>query len=308
MPSSMSAAPPKALALAVIGFLLYSVSDAIMKMVASELPITQALAVSSAFSLLPITLMARFIDGSHRAEDGGVWRGLKVGSWPVQFARASVGAGAMCCNVYAFAHMPLADAYAILFSGPLVQSAGAALLLKETMRRRDRALVLTGFVGVLVMLKPGVAGIDLAALSAVAGLICFSASSLIVRRFGSGETRFSFPFFGNLFVCLLLTPVAAPGFVMPDVRLLLLNAAAGMVTGLAMTAVLGAYQMAAVSRVAPLQYSQLVWAVLMGWLVFGDLPTLRLAVGAGLVIASGLALLTAAGGAPKPFRPTTDRR
>lgn len=273
----------EAMGLAIVGFALYSVADAAMKVVASHVPIAQAIAVSCATSLLPVLLLA--------VTRGGGWSALRVKRWSVHVARAFAGAGAMCCNIYAFAHMPLADAYAILFSGPLVQSAASAVLLGETMRWRDWAIVSLGFCGVLVMLKPDMAGIDVPALSAVAGVLFFSASSLIVRRFGGTETRFTFPFYGNLLIFVLVSPVALIGFVPPGADVLLLNGAVGIVTGLAMMAVLGAFQVAAITRVAPFQYSQLVWAVLLGWTIFGDMPTLRLGVGASLVIASGALLI-----------------
>ena len=275
--------PVGAVGWAIAGFALYSFADAGMKLVAGTTPIAQAIAVSSAASLIPVALLAFLTGGARRA--------LRIGSWPVHVARAGTAAGAMCCNVYAFAHMPLADAYAILFSGPLVQSAAAAILLGEALRWRDWAAILLGFCGVLVMLKPDLAGIDGAALSALAGVSFFSASSLIVRRFGGGETRLAFPFYGSLFICLLVSPVAIAGFTPPSADILLLNVAIGVLTGLAMTAVLAAFQMTAVARVAPFQYSQLVWAVLLGWLIFGDMPTPRLALGAALVIASGVLVL-----------------
>ena len=90
---------------------------------------------------------------------------------------------------------------------------------------------------------------------------------------------------------ILAVPVAIAGFTPPSADILLLNVAIGVLTGLAMTAVLAAFQMTAVARVAPFQYSQLVWAVLLGWLIFGDMPTPRLALGAALVIASGVLVL-----------------
>ncbi|WP_165690908.1 DMT family transporter [Consotaella salsifontis] len=271
----------------VAGFSLYSAVDALTKYLSLRYSILQILLIDTLVSLLPITLIG-FVHGKG-------WRGLSIRSLPLHSVRAMFGLGAMILNLYAFAHMPLADAYAILFSGPLVMTALSSLMFKEKVAPSAWAAIAGGFAGILVMLRPSGPAIGTGALSAVLGVLCFSFSALIIRHFGQNETPISFPLYGNgtaaAAIACLLAFGCPGGIVTPTQYDLGVNVVAGLILGIAATAVLAAFRAAPASVVSPFQYYQMVWAVLLGWLIFGDTPTPFLGIGGSLIIGSGLYLL-----------------
>jgi S-adenosylmethionine uptake transporter len=151
--------------------------------------------------------------------------------------------------------------------------------------------VLVGFCGVLVILRPGFAALDIGHLAALGAAICFALSAIILRRLGDSEPS------GTLLVSsmaglLLATGPALPFIFVPpsatDLGLLVLG---GVLAGLAHIGTVKSYRMAAPAIVAPFQYSQMLWAVLYGYVVFADLPHWWTLAGSLVIVASGLYIL-----------------
>src|SRR3546814_3614893 len=127
--------------------------------------------------------------------------------------------------------MPLADAYAILFASPLFITAFSALILKEDVGWRRWTAVAVGFVGVLVMLRPGAGVVGLGALGALAGSFSYSAGVLLVRWMGRQESALAFVFYTNLMIALRGAVLLRPVFTMPGPADLVLMAFAGLLHG-----------------------------------------------------------------------------
>jgi len=283
--SAVGISSVRAIGWATAGYALYSIVDAATKSLTAFYPVTWIVLINTVFSLIPITAAALIAEG--RA-------GLRARRPGAQAARAALGLGAILLNTVAFSRLPLADAYALLFTGPLVIAGLSAVFLGERVDRGGWVTILVGFAAVLYMIGPGGGGVDATgALAAALGVMCFSASALIVRRYGREEGAFSFPFYGNLFTVAALSPWVLPDLAAtpPEPGHLALGAATGLVLGAAQIIILGVFRAAPPSVTAPFQYSQLIWGTLLGFVVFGDVPGPRILIGGAVVIAAGIHLI-----------------
>jgi S-adenosylmethionine uptake transporter len=196
---------------------------------------------------------------------------------------------------YTFTHLPLAQCYAVFFTMPLIITILAWPLLGEPIDPMRGLIIVVGFCGVLIALQPGTTHFQLAHLTAICGAITGALNSLILRKIGHREKA------GVILLYPVLAQMIGAGLIMPFVwRPLSLSdwqvgiqmGALGLAGGLF---IISAYRVAPAIVVAPMQYSQIVWASLLGFLLWGERPTTTTALGIGVIILAGLALLFAAG-------------
>ncbi len=281
----------RAIGIILAGFAAFAVTDALMKALSARYPLPQTVFFTALFSLLPIVGVALWQGGPHR---------LGTRRPAVQALRGVLGMGAGYGAFFAFSRLPLADVYALLFTSPLIITVLSALVLRERVDARRWLAVLAGFGGVLIMLRPTGGMLDPGALGALASALCYSGSALVVRHWGRQETAASFPFYGNVMGLLVLGPVLPFVYVAPPWRDLALMAVTGLFAGSALTCLLTAFRLAPAPVVAPFQYSQILWGVLIGLFAFGDVPSPWLAPGVAMVMASGLYLLRREARAARP--------
>ncbi|PKP73365.1 MAG: EamA/RhaT family transporter [Alphaproteobacteria bacterium HGW-Alphaproteobacteria-6] len=189
---------------------------------------------------------------------------------------------------YAFAVLPLAQVYVILFSSPLLITILAIPILGETVRLRRWAAVIVGLVGVLIVMRPGQAALSAGHLAALVAAVCGATASVIVRKIGAEERSvvlLLFPMVGNFLAMGLALPfVYRP---MPIEHLGLLGVIA--ILGLAGSfLVILAYRAGEAVIVAPMQYSQILWAIGYGYVLFSETLDGATLAGATVIIASGL--------------------
>jgi S-adenosylmethionine uptake transporter len=189
---------------------------------------------------------------------------------------------------FAFSQLPLAQTYAILFATPLLITLLAIPMLGERVGIHRGGAVVVGLVGVLIVLRPGSSPLMLGHLAALGAAISSSIGSVVVRKIGPDERP----------VVLMLYPmmlqVVGMGLVLPwtyrpmPVEHLGLTAVIALFSVLAGLLTIAAYRAAAAVVVAPMQYSQLLWAALYGWLFFNERIDFWTGVGAAVIVASGL--------------------
>ncbi|SEP62209.1 Permease of the drug/metabolite transporter (DMT) superfamily [Loktanella sp. DSM 29012] len=192
------------------------------------------------------------------------------------------------CVFYAFSVLPLAQVYAILFATPLLITILAIPILGEQVRLRRWMAVLVGLAGVMVVLRPGSTTLELGHAAALLGAFGAALTGLIVRKIGADErpvVLMLYPMAGNFVVM-----GAALGFVykpMPveHMGMLFVISAFAFFAGLL---VIGAYKAGEAVIVAPMQYSQIIWAAIFGALFFDEVPDGGTVLGAAIIIASGL--------------------
>lgn len=272
-------APARSIGLAALAYLSFSTSDALIKGASDAYSVFQIAAVMAVFAMIPVVVLG--------LAQGGV-RALLPNRWGLVLLRGALTAGASLCAWTAFSMLPLSDGYAILFAGPMLVTVLSAVMLREEVGWRRWAASAVGFAGVLVMVRPDFETLGLGHGLAMASALLGALSFVLLKRIGTSER--SVPLLFILFLSVLAgsLPGAVSDFVMPDLSGLLAMAVAGLLTGMAQTGLVLATRSAPAVVVAPFQYSQMIWAVLFGALLFGDQPTPMLFAGMALVVGSGL--------------------
>lgn len=192
---------------------------------------------------------------------------------------------------YTFSHLPLAQCYAVFFTMPLIITVLAGPVLGEPIDLPRGLIVLMGFVGVIIAVQPGSVPLELAHLTALGGATMGAMNSLILRKIGTRERTGAILFYPPLFQTLVLA------FVMPFVWQPVAVHQWAVGAGFGVTATMGgifiiaAYRRAPAIMVAPMQYSQIIWASLGGVLFFDERPTWAAAIGIAVIVLAGLTLL-----------------
>ncbi|WP_114966965.1 DMT family transporter [Alkalilacustris brevis] len=187
--------------------------------------------------------------------------------------------------------LPLAEATALVFSAPIFITALSVPLLGEAVGWRRWGAVLLGFVGVLVVVQPGGAAFQPASLLVVGTALCYALFMISSRWIGRDESLWTMMLFVMLFPMIYAAPFAMAYWTPPvpgDIGLFLAIAVFG---SLGITLIAQAFRLAPAAVVAPFDYTALIWATGLGWLIWGDIPALWTMAGAAIIIASGLIIL-----------------
>ncbi len=192
---------------------------------------------------------------------------------------------------FALSVMSLADAYALLFTQPLVITILSIPMLGEKVGWRRWAAVCVGFIGVLIMLRPGAGLAEPAAIAVLGCSLLWGFGFLLVRKYSTVETSESFVIIGNLMVAIGTLPLAIWLWTLPQGHEWLYLLLAGLLAGVATVSLITAYRLAPAAIVAPFQYTQLPIGVVIGLVIFGDVPELIVLLGAAIIIGSGLYIL-----------------
>jgi drug/metabolite transporter (DMT)-like permease len=210
----------------------------------------------------------------------------------LQIGRSTLLLGSTILNFFAIKYLQLDQALTITFSTPFIVAALAGPVLGEWVGPRRWAAIGVGFLGVLVVARPGFNAIHPAALLSAGGALCYAAYALATRiltRTDSNETTL---FYSNLVGAVVMLPVVLAVWTTPDSFLIgSLMLAAGAFASLGHYLLIFAHRLAPASVLSPFIYSQLAWTVALGYAVFADVPNRWTMAGAGIVVASGLYLL-----------------
>lgn len=265
--------------LALLAMGLYATHDVVIKVLAETYPSLQILFFSSLLSF-PLVAVILLQDSTH-----GTLRPAHPG-WVALRSACTVMAGV--CGFYAFSNLPLAQVYAILFATPLLVTILSIPILGEHVGIHRWIAVIVGLAGVLVVLQPGGEPLALGHAAAMLGAISSATGSVIVRRLGRSErpvVLMMWPMLGNFVLTGAALTLDYQPMQLPDLALAGLIACLGLIAGFL---VIAAYRTGEAAVVAPMQYSQILWATAYGWFLFGeglDRPT---AIGATIIILSGV--------------------
>ena len=216
---------------------------------------------------------------------------------------------ALSCFFYAFGVMPLADAYGISYTAPLMITALSVPMLGEQVGPRRWAAVAVGFLGVLIVLRPGGGVLSAGGLVMLAGTLLYAFNIIFLRQLSRTESNATILFYFTVTGTLVTGLVLPFDWRWPDAGHWPMLIAVGVIGGIAQTFITEAFRCAPVAVVSPFQYSSLLWGLGYGFIVFGDLPDLAMLIGSAVIIASGLYVLhretvrRQAGPAPGPRVP-----
>lgn len=195
-------------------------------------------------------------------------------------------------NFVALQYLQLAETISIIFITPFLVALISGPLLGEWVGPRRLAAICVGFLGVLIVLRPGFGGLHPAALLSIAGCICYAVYIIITRKLAasdSAETTMSYSGLAGL----LLTPFIGLFWVPPpSLTTWALMLATGLFGTLGHWCLIKGHHLAPAAVLSPFIYTQMIWMVLLGWLVFGQWPDHWTLTGGAVVIASGLYLLS----------------
>lgn len=206
--------------------------------------------------------------------------------------RSAVGLTGMVCGFSAVQHLPLTDATALQFASPLFMTALSAVLLGEAVGRHRWTAVILGFVGVLIMAHPlpghmNVVGVTFGILAALGA----AGAMVAIRQIAATERGATIVFYFTLAGTLLGLVGSLFHWVVPAPSTIVLLVLAGLIGGVGQLLLTEALRSAPVGVVAPFDYTQLVWAGLLGLLIWGEVPHPSTVIGAVIVAASGVYIL-----------------
>jgi drug/metabolite transporter (DMT)-like permease len=270
---------------------LFAVMSALVRYLATRYPVGEVVFYRSAFAIVPVMLVY-------------AWRGELAAAVRTEHPFGQITRGAMAivsmfCNFGALARLPLIEANAISFTSPFVSVVFAALILKEHVRIYRWSAVIIGFVGVLVVLSPHFSGEELTiamasagaltgVLSGLAGSISNAAAVIQTRRLTESETTSAIVFYFSL-ICAVGSLVTFPfGWTTPPVAELAALVSVGFLGGLGHIFLTESYRYAPASIIAPFDYTSMVWALVLGYFLFGELPTQMIIAGSAIIAASGM--------------------
>jgi drug/metabolite transporter (DMT)-like permease len=266
-----------------LAVLLLSIMDAMVKWLEGAGYSVAQLVFFRAFFALPLIGIAIL--------RGGGIRLLRTRRPLGHIARALLGTTTVACFFYAFGHMALADAVAIGFAAPLFSTILSVLVLREAVGLHRWSAVVFGFLGVLIMLRPGAGTLQPAALVALAGTVTYSGTTIVIRQLGRTEPALATVFYfmaTSMAVGALFLPL---NWHAPDLLGWAMLAGLGTIGAAGQFAITQALRIGPIAVVAPFDYTALLWATLFGFVIWHDVPDAPMLLGAAIVIGSGLYIL-----------------
>lgn len=280
----------KAVGLKVLSALLFALMSALVRQLGDVAPVGQMVFFRSACAIPPVLLIY--------ALRGELMSTLYTSRPFGQLGRGMMSVGGMFSNFASLTRLPLADATAITFASPLITVALAAVILKEKVRVFRWTAVAIGFVGVIVMLIPHLdvghyAAIGTATATAGAAFALFSAfcnagTVIQTRRLTQSETTSSIVFYFSLVTALAGALTLPFAWYTPTTSELIKLMSLGLLGGIAHIFLTESYRHAPASVIAPFDYSALLWALVLGYWFFGELPSALVYLGAAIVAGAGL--------------------
>jgi drug/metabolite transporter (DMT)-like permease len=260
----------------------FSASSACSKWLVATYPIGEVLFTRSLVSLITLALFILPTTGL------AVFRTGRLRHHVLRSFSQSVS---QTCLLIAFSLMPLAGAVAINFSAPLFATLVSIVMLKEKVGLTRWSVLLVGFIGVLIVTNPGAGAFQIGALFALTNAILYGTVTAAVRGMTATESAATLTLYQLLLITGFFALLLPFGFIMPTFDhwgLIVFNGVANAVGQYWWTKSL---HLGPASAVAPFFYLSLIWAAAIGFLVWGDVPTIGLLIGSAIVVASGLFLL-----------------
>jgi drug/metabolite transporter (DMT)-like permease len=282
--------PIKAIGLKLVSALLFAMMSALVRLMGDVAPLGQLVFFRSFFAIVPVVVIYAW----RRELRAAIHTKRPLG----QLGRGLLSVGGMYSNFAALTRLPLADATAISFASPLITVALAAAILKERVRIYRWSAVFVGFIGVIVMLLPhleigryatvATAATTVGALLALLSAFINAGTVIQTRRLTRTESTPSIVFYFSL-ICAIAGAVTLPfAWHTPNLWELSALIALGVLGGLAHIFLTESYRYAAASVVAPFDFTSMLWALLLGYWMFGEVPTPLVFIGGAIVAVAGL--------------------
>lgn len=284
---------------ALLAFAVYSTHDVLVRILGSSFSPLQTLFFTSLLSFPVLTLLL--------VQDGTEDNLRPVHPWWTALRSVIAVIGSLC-GFYAFANLPFAQVYAMIFMMPLLVTLFAIPMLGERVGLHRGVAIALGLCGVLVVIQPGSSDLTFAHLAGIGIALSGALQSVIARKIGRDERPIVMVLF-PLMAVFIVTGVALSHVYEPMEYSDLLGMAGVAILGfVAALLLVRAYRAGEAAIVAPMQYSQIIWAILFSTLLFGEALALTTLIGASIVILSGIYIVARETGGASQNRPVTRTR
>lgn len=275
------AAVGRGIAFMLLAVVVFSTQDALIKWLSPTYPVMELVFFRSLFAFVPL------LPAIIRSGRAAIRTQRPLG----QAGRALVGLVSMIGFFWCFGHMPLADVFGIAFASPLFVTALSVPLLGERVGVRRWSAVSVGFIGVLIMVRPDSGLVDWNSWIALLSTFLYALALIFLRNLGKTEGTVSIVFYVTLTTTIASALTLPFQWVTPSPVDAVLLVAIGLMGGSAQLAITRAFRLAPAAVVAPFDYTALVYVGIIGYVVWGEVPTAMFLIGAAIVIASGLYIL-----------------
>ncbi len=272
--------------LSMAGFSLYAIGDVFVKMASHDYPPEKIAFFINMFFLPLLLIISRHV--------GGLKATLKTKHLKLHLLRSALGMCVFFAMTTGFKELGMAMSYTLIFSGPFIVSILSIFFLGEKIGIYRWSSIIAGFIGVIVVLRPGFIPLEPAALGIIFAAFCYAGSTILIRKIGEGEPLLAFSFFGCISGIIvfgtLITIKNEWSMPAPEHYIFFASTAAFHIC--ANLCVSRAFQTVETSIAAPFQYIQLLWGLGFGYFIFGtsgmDLGT---GIGAAIIVASGIYMI-----------------
>jgi drug/metabolite transporter (DMT)-like permease len=274
-----SFAMPLGVILAFLAYASFSVADALIKATGPALSVFEIAFFTTSFSIIPAMLTKR----------GERWRDMYKLEHPwLVHLRCLTAICGTACVMYAFTHILFAEVYAIGFTTPLFVTLLSVLLLREHVALHRWILLFISFLGVVLVIRPGLRELETGHFVMMAGAILGAITTTVLRNVAPKERRVSLVGLQVLYSAVVNAVLMVPTFVIPSPGQLAILLGIGLLGGIGGLLLIQASKQTPANLIAPVQYSQLIWAILFGALFFGEYPDWIAIVGMLIVVGAGL--------------------
>ncbi len=271
------------IALVTVTTLMFAVLDTSAKWLVQTLPVLQVVWLRFLFHTLLTTAIFMPSMGIEL---------FKIKNHRLQLLRGVMLAVMTGANFFALQYLQLAETGAVQFSVPILIALISAWLLHERLDAKRWLAICLGFVGVLVIIRPGSHGFHPAILLSIFNAFLYAAFNIMTRRLASSDNPISTQLASAAVPSLLLAPFAILNWQSPDGwQMWCIILLTGLTGGLGHTASALAHRYATAAVLGPFLYQQIIYMALGGWLIFGQIPDAAVVLGASIVVVSGLYLL-----------------
>jgi S-adenosylmethionine uptake transporter len=269
--------------LGAFGFMAWTIGDATIRHLNGYSPYFIA-SVSTGFSVFLSLLLSSKI--------GGVKTAFTLPRLKLRILRGVILTIAGFLSYITFSHLELTTAYAILFLSPILAKVLSVFLMKESISPQSWGITVLGFIGVIIVLRPGIVPLSVGSIAALTQVFFFALGHIMARYIGKeNQTLFSMVIFQYAFIAIgtaYPAYLAFDGVIISDLMLMLLIGVTGL-SGAFMVSY--AFACAPSAYIAPLHYTQIVWGLVWGALLFNEYPDIYVTTGSTVIILSGLLLV-----------------
>lgn len=271
----------KGIALALTGYTSFAFADICVKWLTQHYSIYQVVGFDAVFSLLVCLAFLPLLGRPH-----GLFRKDHM---PVNIMRGILNALIAVVLVYSFSILPLSEVYTIIFTKPFFAALLAMIFLGQKIPLRRAIIMIIGFAGVVIAMRPD-AGFNSEMFMPLICTILIAGMFLLSKKV-EGTDLFTLAFYPFIATAMLNIMAVNGGFVWPDISHWPIFILGGGLAAMGMICVSLSFIKADASLVSPFVYTEMIWAILFGFIIFGDLPTIWGLTGAAIIIISGLSMM-----------------